>query len=462
MDKPRRDWGLVIWIALALAAAIIVTAIVSAWAARHALANGRHFSSAQRDFVLAVSEFPGMVRDAANEVSGFFGRPTSLMLDRTKVEKPWWVRRFPAPEDPGYLLLSGLDPSTRRSGVKLIRVSDGKVIARWLPDWNAVYRRITDKKFKEKGSVLNAFTFHPLLLPDGDIVFNTSIAMVRMAPCSPQPVWVLDDLIHHSNELDDEGTIWTGGISSQGFPENDLLRDRIRDDAILRVSQDGRVLERHSLAKILRANGLEPLLLGTNGEALQVDPIHLNQVRMAPRDTPYWKRGDLLLSLRHLSLVMIYRPSTQKVVWQQLGPWMNQHDADFVDDHRISVFDNNVYSGAPEEQPFIAKDDINRVFVYDFATGKATQPFAELLAKARPTTMFEGRARILPDGGLFLEETNHGRILRFTHDRLLWSFVNDYDAKRIGVLAWSRYLTPEEAAPTLEALARRQCAAASS
>jgi len=116
MDKPRRDWGLVVWIVLAMLAVAIVTAIVSAWAARHALANGRHLSAGQREFVLAVSDFPGMVRDALNEIGGFIGRPTMLMVERAKVEKPWWVRRFPAPEDPGYLLLSGLDPSTRRSG----------------------------------------------------------------------------------------------------------------------------------------------------------------------------------------------------------------------------------------------------------------------------------------------------------------------------------------------------------
>jgi len=165
-----------------------------------------------------------------------------------------------------------------------------------------------------------------------------------------------------------------------------------------------------------------------------------------------------LLSARNLSSVFLYRPSTDKIIWHKMGPWLNQHDADFVDDHRISVFDNNVYGGAPKDQPFVAKGDINRVFVYDCATDALTQPFEAQLAQAKPVTFSEGRARMLPDGGLFLEETNFGRHLRFTRDQLLWSRVNDYDKDHVGVLAWSRYLTAEEAAPALQSLEKRQCA----
>jgi len=101
--------------------------------------------------------------------------------------------------------------------------------------------------------------------------------------------------------------------------------------------------------------------------------------------------------------------------------------------------------------------DINQVLVYDFATKQISQPFAALLADAKPATVTAGMARILPDGGLFLEENNYGRHLRFTKDRLLWSRVNDYDDKRIGMVSWSRYLTAEEANIPLQALAKRKC-----
>ena len=194
------------------------------------------------------------------------------------------------------------------------------------------------------------------------------------------------------------------------------------------------------------------------GDQINTDPIHINQIKVANKDSRYWKRGDLLISARHLSTLFLYRPSTDKIIWHQTGPWMNQHSVDFVDDHRISVFNNNVVSGPVNmKQMFMKPDGTNQVLVYDFDTRQVSQPFAALIAKARPISITEGRARLLPDGGLFLEETNYGRDMRFTKDKLLWSRVNDYDKERIGMVSWSSYLTAAEASIPLRALASRQC-----
>jgi hypothetical protein len=299
------------------------------------------------------------------------------------------------------------------------------------------------------------------LLSDGDIIFKALDSLVRMGSCSSQPLWVLDEPMHHSNELDATGSVWTPSIATDGFPDNRWLHDRVQDDALARVSADGQLLERHSFSEILRNNGLQSLLLGTTGNRPNDDPIHLNQIAVAPGDSRYWRRGDLLISARHLSTVFLYRPSTGRILWHQLGPWMNQHSVDFVDDHRISVFDNNVVANAPKEYAFVKPGDTNRVLLYDFDNGQISEPFAALLAEAKPVTFTEGRARVLPDGGLFIEETNYGRHLRFTRDRLLWSRVNDYDDKRIGMVSWSRYLTAEEARGPLLALAERPCEKAS-
>ena len=71
------------------------------------------------------------------------------------------------------------------------------------------------------------------------------------------------------------------------------------------------------------------------------DPIHLNDIEPVRKDGPYWRKGDLFLSLRSPSTVMLYRPSTNKVIWRKDGPWSKQHDVDILDDHRISIFNNN-------------------------------------------------------------------------------------------------------------------------
>ena len=281
--------------------------------------------------------------------------------------------------------------------------------------------------------------------------------MVRVRGCSSEPVWVLDDAMNHSIEIDPDGNFWTASLSEDGFAENAWLQARVRDDALAHVSPDGHLLEKRSFARILRNNGLEAVLLGHSNFSLMKDPIHLNEIQVAMRDSRYWLRGDLLISARHLSTVFLYRPSTGKILWHQTGPWMNQHSVEFVNDHQISVFDNNVISGAPTSYSFMTPEGSNRVILFDFNTSQVSQPYADLLAKARPITITEGRARVLPDSGLFIEETNYGRHLRFTQDRLLWSRVNDFDEQRIGAVSWSRYLTVDEARSPLQALAARNC-----
>lgn len=453
-------WSFWLWIVAVLLAGFIVVIIGTAWTVKHAMTGGSRQPLFISHFAILVADFPLNVRSAIQEMqSQIEGDSQSLLMDRKTTEKPSWSRSFPSPADTGYLLFSGVDPVAKHSIVQLIRISDGKRVANWDPDWEAIYERISGEKSDSKGSHLNAIAVHPLLLADGDIVFNImGQAMVRLSPCSTKPVWQLNEMTHHSNELDESGNaIWVPSFSHDGYTENPLLQERLLDDSLAHVSIDGTVLENRSLARIIRDNGMKAMLLGRFGANLNTDPIHLNEIQVALRDSRYWHRGDLLISARHLSTVFLYRPSTNKIIWYQTGPWMNQHSVDFVDDHRISVFDNNIVSAIPNANAFLSPSDINQVFLYDFDTKQASQPFASLLAKARPVTITAGRARILPDGGLFVEETNSGRHLRFTKDRLLWSRINDYDKERIGIVSWSRYMTAEEASTPLQALASRRC-----
>lgn len=455
--KTSSNWPLYLWLTAAVLTVLVGVVLGTAWAVRHAVVNGPRLSEQQAQALISIADFPVKTNRVIQQlIADLGGEATRLLLDRQTTERANWVRLFPAPTDTGYLLFSGIERSARHSVVRLIRVSDGATMARWDPDWTRIYDKITDKKFTPRGTTAEARAIHPVLLPDGDIIFNNGRSLVRLGSCSSQPLWVLDEPMHHSNELDAGGSVWTPSVATDGFPENRWLHDRIRDDALAHVSADGRLLERHSFSGILRDNGLQALLLGT-GNRSNDDPIHLNQIAVAQGGSRYWRRGDLLISARHLSTVFLYRPSTGRILWHQLGPWMNQHSVDFVDDHRISVFDNNVVANAPKEHAFVKPGDTNRVLLYDFDNGQVSEPFAALLAEAKPVTFTEGRARVLPDGGLFIEETNYGRHLRFTRDRLLWSRVNDYDYKRIGMVSWSRYLTAEEAQGPLLALSARPC-----
>ena len=331
-------------------------------------------------------------------------------------------------------------------------------MAKWVPDWEYIYGQITSKNGAIRPSRYNLLqAINPLLLNNGDIVFNTHGAMVRMGTCSAKPIWILDEPIHHTNELGQDNTIWSPSISTDGLSTNSWLKRRLVDDSIAHISADGRLLKNLSFSDILIRNNLQALLLGSFGKRINVDPIHMNKISEATISTKHWEKGDLLISARHLSAVFLYRPSSDKIIWYKVGPWMNQHSAEFVGDHKISVLSNNALSMAPSKYSFIKENDINRVFIYDFSTQTFDEPYRELLELARPKALSGGVAKILPDGGLFFEETDSGRHLRFSKEKLIWSRVNDYDSKSIGSVAFSRYLDGETAIKSIEAIQKVQC-----
>jgi len=54
-----------------------------------------------------------------------------------------------------------------------------------------------------------------------------------------------------------------------------------------------------------------------------------------------------------------------------------------------------------------------------------------------------GRSRILPNGDLYIEETDSQRILRISTDKVRWVYVNAR-GDITGALHWSRYIPSDE------------------
>ena len=77
--------------------------------------------------------------------------------------------------------------------------------------------------------------------------------------------------------------------------------------------------------------------------------------------------------------------------------------------HRISIFNNN-------SKILIIVDIVdghNEVIIYDFKTNEYSSYLKDSLIEHDVRTITEGRSEILPNGDLFIEETNYGRTLYF-------------------------------------------------
>ena len=60
-------------------------------------------------------------------------------------------------------------------------------------------------------------------------------------------------------------------------------------------------------------------------------------------------------------------------------------------------------------------------------------------------TITSGRSQILPNGDLFIEESNYSRTLYFNADgSLRWTHVNRADNENVYRIGWSRILYTQE------------------
>ena len=136
-------------------------------------------------------------------------------------------------------------------------------------------------------------------------------------------------------------------------------------------------------------------------------------------------------------MILLYRPSTNEIIHKIKGGFYHQHDVDVIDENKISIFDNNMkrsYKGS-----FV--DGNNRVAIYNFETNEYSYYLNESLIKEDVKTVYAGISQILPNGDLFIEETNNGRILYFNRDgSLRWTHVNRGNNGNVYIVNWSRIL----------------------
>ena len=267
------------------------------------------------------------VEDRFHSLEGFDGTPNS---------------------EESYLLLSRYDGDLQEGLVELVDLTNFEVLHTWNPDIDAFNDLVEQsEEFKyltrdnnNKRKILK----HPNLTKDGGLLYVWNDPLQKIAACSNLIFQNTHDRFHHSIETDINGNIWVPShIYPQSLPIEKVGRDSTGssgyfDDAIVILSPDGEILFEKSVSQIFIDNDLEYLLYAVGDRYFDSDPIHLNDIQPVDFATDYWKNGDVFLSLRHQSMVLLYRPLTNEIIWKGTGPFFHQHDVDILDSHRISVF----------------------------------------------------------------------------------------------------------------------------
>ena len=347
-----------------------------------------------------------------------------------------------------YLLLSRYDGDLKEGIVELVDLMNFKVLHTWNPDIdqfndlvkkNAKFRYLTRDHNNSRARL-----FHPILTREGGLLFHLNGSpLKKIDSCSNLIFQNQDEIFHHSLETDIEGNIW---VPSHMYPQflpiekvgrNIWNKKSYWDDAIVKLSPDGEILYEKSVSQIFIENDLGYLLFAVGDRLFTKDPIHLNDIQPVDFDGKFWKKGDVFLSLRHQSMVLLFRPNTNEIVWKWTGPFYHQHDVDIVDESRISVFNNN-------SKDFVDGDIVdghNEVIIYDFKTNEYYSYLSDSLIKNDVRTITGGRNQILSNGDLFVVESNYGRTLYFDSDgSLRWEHVNRSKSGKVHRVAWSRIL----------------------
>ena len=345
-------------------------------------------------------------------------------------------------------LLVSFKESRFNAKIQLLDIKSGSLLKEWIPDGKLIsklsYHEGQPKEFT-KGADLNFG--HPVFLNDSSIVFHTGFSLVKLN-ANNDIEWVNNEnMFHHSIEADEDGHIFATGSSAKALFHDYLLDSipihgkKLQENILLKIdAKSGKTMLAKSIIEILAENNLQDLIY-RNGY-LTSDPIHLNDVQPALTDGKFWKKGDLLLSCRSLSIIFLYRPETNKIIWYKQGPWLSQHDPDFYGENSIVVFGNDVIFNAPDsyvlKKGYHFTNNNSQVYLYNFEKDTTTTPFSKLFKNEAIKTHTQGRSEILPNGDIFVEETNSGKIIFGDSISKKATFVRRIDEEYITALKWGR------------------------
>jgi len=350
-----------------------------------------------------------------------------------------------------FLLLARYDAELKTSIIDLIDLRNFNTIHSWDPNFDQMNSQLSQSEelqiIKRDFSDDRNQALHPMLMRDGGLVITHGGPLRKIDACSNLVFQNDRDLFHHSLEISHDNHIWAlthlypSTLSKNEVGEGLPYDGGYFEDAIVKISDSGEILFEKSIAQILKDNNLEYLLYGVDNNVFKSDPIHANDVQPTNAKSKFWNEDDVFISLRNLSMIILYRPSTNKVIWKGSGSFFHQHDVNVMDDSRISIFNNNAKTF---KNGFLV-DGFNEMVTYDFESDKYSSYLKSSFQKYEIKTATGGRGKVLKDGSLFVEETEFGRLALMDPNGLLrWTFVNRSKSGKVYTLNWSRVLDQKD------------------
>ncbi len=350
------------------------------------------------------------------------------------------------------LILPRYEKDLQTSVVEIINLKNLEIIYKYNHDIDKTYKNLDKSRFSIKNQGRKRFQYgHPLIFEDGSLISkNVNFSPLFKTDICGNDLWVNDKYkFHHSLEIDHDKNVWVTGTLNKIDPTiyNNLsiIRDLrfgeteralFADDAIIKINpKTGKVIYVKSIISILFENNIfKDSDIFMSSDVIPADPIHVNDIEPVLEDSPFWKKGDLFISILRNSSILHYRPTTNEVINYIKGPFYEQHDIDILSNHEISIFNNN--------NSIVNDKKFSEILIYNFKTKKFKKILSKQLENKNFKTETEGLVDFLPDGSIMVEETNGGRILFFDNTGILeWEFANVAEDGKIYPISWARLIS---------------------
>jgi Arylsulfotransferase (ASST) len=363
------------------------------------------------------------------------GLKPEKFLSKNRGKEAGVVKYIKSDAFPGQTFITGFFGSGL--GMKLIDM-DGRMLHEWRVSVDEMWPvALLDSKPRDDwGTQIHG----AVLYPNGDVIFNFQYGgLVRIDKCS-QVRWKLGLRTHHSIFIDTEGNLWVPGRKwrETAVPKFPNIPAPFWEDYIFKITPGGKLLREISVLDIIYEAGFEGVL-DANGKhdsnvlmPLDRDFTHLNDVEVLSPSIadafPLFEPGDLLLSLRNLNLLLVVDPATRQIKWTKTGPFIRQHDPDFLPTGQISVFDNRRDDKAGKMLGG------SRIVKINLKTGDV-----DTLYGLREDQFFYteamGEQQMLPNGNILITDSKAGRAFEITDSGdVVWSFINRWDEQSTALI----------------------------
>jgi hypothetical protein len=355
-------------------------------------------------------------------------------------------------DDGALIMLAGF--FQKNPEIRLMR-HNGDVVARWPLRFSEIFKKV-DHLRNPPATDWNVDIQGMAAHRDGSIVFNFNNAgLVKLSRCG-EVVWTLPRTTHHSVNIAEGGGYWVPGLRLHGADAPApfrLFENPLTEGTLLRVSADGKVLYEISVPELFFENGLEILLvlgreanLPPRGTVTEI--VHLNKISelssSISADFPGFETGDLVVSLRDLSLIMIVNPDTRKIKWWRIGPWLRQHDPHFLAGGKMLVYNNNQYVNHNSnyvltDGTIIPESGSSNIIEFDFAAGTHEVIYGKREGQVM-SSPFRGSVDPIENGGLLVTEYPWGRVFQTDADgNRVWEYVNKFNSNQVAAISDAKY-----------------------